>query len=240
MKKPKQTSNRVAAPAPQPAAKRSAGRPAVLSAPAIIAAALQMLETCTTDELSFAKLASRFGVAPMTLYNYFANREALLNAVADHAFSLFKMPKARAQQSWQQQLLAWLWALQRHCKQHPVVLKVMGFDGGVSPAWVATVTPAYRLLRERGLSGRELSQVSSWFVADAMGLIIAEALMPIYRRPAGLAHLEALDADALEIHLSLRKYMTEISSDEWLEFGFNRLLASLEQIVETYNQRAAK
>jgi hypothetical protein len=141
------------------------------------------------------------------------------------------VPKARGQQTWQQQLLGWLWALQRHCKQHPVVLKVMGFDGGISQAWVAAVTPAYRLLRERGLHGRELSQVSSWFVADAMGLIMAEALMPIYRRPAGLAHLEKLDEDALEIHLSLRKYMADISSDEWLEFGFQRLLASLEQIV---------
>jgi AcrR family transcriptional regulator len=211
--------------------KRAIGRPAVLSEAAIVAAALEMLSTCTTDELSFSRIAASFNVAPMTLYNYFPNRGALLNAVADHAFSLFEVPKARGRQKWQDQLLAWLWALQKHCKQHPVVLKVMGFDGGVSQAWITAVTPAYRLLRERGLHGRELSQVSSWFVADAMGLIMAEALMPVYRRPAGLAHLEALDEDSLEIHLSLRKYMAEISSDDWLEFGFARLIASLEQII---------
>lgn len=214
-----------------PRQKRTIGRPAVLSEAAIVSAALEMLASCSTDELSFSKIATRFNVAPMTLYNYFPNRGALLDAVADHAFSLFEVPKARARQKWQDQLLAWLWALQKHCKQHPVVLKVMGFDGGVSQAWIAAVTPAYRLLRERGLQGRELSLVSSWFVADAMGLIMAEALMPIYRRPAGLAHLEALDEDALEIHLSLRKYIADISSDEWLEFGFRRLIASLEQIV---------
>lgn len=233
MNKPKQP-QAAAAPKSKPASqKRSTGRPAVLSEAAIIGAALEMLATCSTDELSFSKIAARFSVAPMTLYNYFPNREALLNAVADHAFSLFTMPKARARQKWQDQLLAWLWALQAHCKQHPVVLKVMGFDGGVSQAWVAAVTPAYRLLRERGLQGRELAKVSSWFVADAMGLIMAEALMPMYRRPAGLAHLEELDQDELEIHLSLRKYMADISSDEWLEFGFKRLIASLEQVVDS-------
>ena len=216
---------------PSPPRKRSPGRPAGLSQAAIINAAMELLTTCTTDELSFAKLAEYFGVAPMTLYNYFANREALLNAVADHAFSLFKVPKARGKPTWRDELLAWLWALQRHCKEHPVVLKMMGFEGGVSSAWMKAVTPCYRILRERGLHGRDLAKVSSWFVADAMGLIMAEALMPIYRRPAGLAHLEDLDADAQEIHLGLRKYLADISSDEWLEFGFLRLLDSLEQVV---------
>jgi AcrR family transcriptional regulator len=211
--------------------KRSPGRPAGLSQQAIVGTAMELLTTFTTDELSFAKLADQFGVAPMTLYNYFPNREALLNAVADHAFSLFKPAAANTRQTWQQQLLAWLWALQRHCQQHPVVFKVMGFEGGLSQAWVAATTPAYRILRERGLKGRELAQVSSWFMADAMGLIIADALMPIYRRPPGLAHLEELDADAQDIHLTLRKYLVDIPSDEWLEFGFQRLLASLEQIV---------
>jgi AcrR family transcriptional regulator len=216
--------------APRPR-KRSPGRPAGLSQAAIVAAALELLTTCTTDELSFAKLADYFGVAPMTLYNYFPNRDALLNAVADHAFSLLKLPKARAGQSWQEQLLAWLWALQRHCKQHPVVFKVMGFEGGLSAAWLAATAPVYRILRALGWEGRELAQVSSWFMADAMGLIIADALLPTYRRPPALAHLEKLDADAQAMHLTLRKDLIDIPSGEWLEFGFRRLLAGLEQIA---------
>jgi AcrR family transcriptional regulator len=224
MKKPK-----TAAPFHQP--KRSSGRPAGLSPAAIIAATMELLVTCTTDELSFARLADRLGVSSMTLYNYYPNREALLNAVADHAFSLFKAPPAKAAQAWQEQLLAWLWALQRHCRRYPVVLKVMGFDGGLSRAWVAATAPAYRILRARGLGGRELAQVSSWFIADAMGLIIADTLMPIYRRPPGLAQLEVLDSDTQDIHLMLRKYLAEISGDEWLEFGFQRLIGSLEQLL---------
>lgn len=193
---------------------------------------MDLLTTCTSDELSFAKLADRAGVATMTLYNYFPNREALLNAVADHAFSLLKLPAASKRRSWQQQLLDWLWALQVHCKNHPVILKVMGFEGGVSNAWVSAVTPAYRILRDRGLSERQLAQVSSWFVASAMGLIIADTLMPVYRRPAGLAPLESLDEDTQEIHWLMRKHTTDIGSEEWLDFGFQRLIASLEQVLD--------
>lgn len=215
-----------------PRVKRAPGRPARLSAEAIIGAAAKLLENCSTDELTFAGLAGEFGVAPMTLYNYFPNREVLLNAVADHAFSLFELPAARADQSWQEQLMDWLWALQRHCRQHPVVIKVMGFEGGLSQAWVATVTPAYRILRARGLEERQLALVSSWFLADAMGLIMAETLMPMYRRPTGLAQLEELDIDTQNIHIGLRKHMSAISGDEWLAFGFQRLIASLEQVLE--------
>jgi AcrR family transcriptional regulator len=215
-----------------PHRRRSRGRPAGLSREAIIASAMQLLLSCTSDELSFAMLAEHAGVATMTLYNYFPNREALLNAVADHAFSLLELPPARARQSWQKQLMAWLWAMQKHCKHHPVILKVMGFEGGVSNAWMAATTPAYRILRDRGLDGRRLAQVSSWFLASAMGLIIADTLMPAYRRPAGLAPLEAMDADTQEIHWLLRKHTADIGSDEWLEFGFQRLIASLEQVVE--------
>lgn len=216
---------------PLAAPRRSAGRPAGLSREAIIETTMDMLASGSTDELNFAKLAERLGVSSMTLYNYFPNREALLNAVADHAFSLFQLPRGWARKPWQEQLLAWLWALQRHCRQHPVVLKVMGFDGGLSRAWVAATTPAYRVLRERGLAGRDLAQVSSWFMSDAMGLIIADALMPIYRRPPTLAHIEAVDADQQDIHLTLRKHLAEIDSDAWLDFGFRRLIASLEQYL---------
>lgn len=226
-KKPGQPAAKKEAPRPR----RTAGRPAGVTQQTIVETALELLQNITVDELSFARLAQQLQVSPMTLYNYFPNRQVLFDAVATHAFSLFEIPIASAKQSWQQQLLTWMWAVQRHCQRYPVVLKVMGFEGSVSHAWVAAVTPAYRILRELGFDGRELAQISSWLVADAMGIIIAEGLMPMYRRPPGLAHLEELDSDAQGIHLSMRKHLAQIDSDEWLEFGFRRLITSLEQAV---------
>jgi AcrR family transcriptional regulator len=211
--------------------KRARGRPASLSRERIIAVAMELLATCTADELSFALLAKACDVAPMTLYNYFSNRESMLNAVADHAFSLLELPPTQPEQHWQQQLLSWMWCLQQHCQRYPVITKVMGFEGGVSNAWLGAVTPVYRITRDLGFRDRELAQVSSWFLANAMGLIIADSLMPVYRRPAGLAGLEALDADTQEIHWLMRKHTIDISSEEWLEFGFNRLISGLEQML---------
>lgn len=209
---------------------RRRGRPAGVSRDDLIDATMDLLTTYSCDELSLAMLADRAGVAVNTLYNYFSNRETLLSAVADRAFSLLELPDAN-NDSWQQQLLAWLWAVQAHCKTYPVILKVMGFEGGVSSAWVDAVSPAYRILRDRGLSGRELAQVGSWFFASATGLIIADSVMPLYLRPTGPTPLESLDPDTQEMYSLMSRHTADIGSEEWLDFGFKQLITSLEQAL---------
>jgi len=225
----KTSAQKTAAVAAKP--KRPRGRPARLSRQAIIDQAMLLLATRSADELTLTAVAAGLGTATMSLYNYFPNHEALLNAVADHAFSLFKVPKARARQSWQETMLAWLWALQRHCAQHPVVFKIIGLDGQVSPASIKVFAPVLQMLRELGLEGRDLAFASAWFTSHAVGLMLTEASAPAFRHPIALGHLEKLTPEEQETFLMMRAHTEQVTSEQVLEHGFRLIIAGVEQLL---------
>lgn len=211
--------------------RRSPGRPPRFSRQSIIEKTMELLVSLRAEDITFAKLAESLNTVPMSLYNYFPNREALLNAVADHAFSLLKLPKARPDQSWQEQLLAWLWAVQRHCQRHPVIFKVLRFEGRLSAAWVRATVPVNHILCGLGLRGQDLALASSWFVADGMGLIISESVAPVYRLPMGLVHIDELPPPEQELYLDIRRNLATLSGEQWLEFGFRQLIHGVERLV---------
>ncbi|MGW0520460.1 TetR/AcrR family transcriptional regulator C-terminal domain-containing protein [Crossiella sp. NPDC003009] len=54
--------------------------------------AIAMAEEEGVDSLAMRGLARRLGVDPMSLYNHVDNREALLNAIAEHVLSTLPLP----------------------------------------------------------------------------------------------------------------------------------------------------
>jgi len=225
------------APAQKPAAvatakpRRPRGRPARLSREAIIDQAMLLLATRSADELTLTSVAAGLGTATMSLYNYFPNHEALLNAVADHAFSLFKVPKPRASQSWQENMLAWLWALQRHCAKHPVVFKIIGLEGQVSTASLRVFAPVLQMLRGLGLEREQLAFVSAWFTSHAVGLMLTEASAAAFRHPIALGHLEKLTPEEQETFLMMRSHTEKVTSEQVLEHGFRLIITGVEQLL---------
>ena len=214
-----------------PIPRRSPGRPPRFSRQTIIDKTMAMLAQVPAEDITFAKLAQSLDTVPMSLYNYFPNREVLLNEVADHAFSLLQLPQLDPELPWQERLLAWLWAIQRHCAQHPVTFKVLGFEGRLAPGWVRATMPINRILSGLGLRGRPLALASSWFVTDAMGLIVSASLVPVYRLPMGLAQLDELPLAEQELYLDIRRQLASLSGEQWLEFGFRQLIRGVETLL---------
>ena len=64
-------------------AKRGPGRPAKISREQILEVALERLYEDTYRGFSLRKLAAHLGVAPGAIYTYFADKDALLAALAD-------------------------------------------------------------------------------------------------------------------------------------------------------------
>ncbi len=225
--------------APAPAAsagvmvkpKRPRGRPARLSHQAIVEQAMLLLATRSADDLTLTSVAAGLGTATMSLYNYFPNYEALLNAVADHAFSLFELPQARPDQPWQEVVLDWLWALQRHCHQHPVVFKMIGLEGQLSTAWLKVCAPVIQLLRTRGLEGDDLAFAAAWFSNHTIGFLLTEASAPSFRHPISLSHLEQLAPAEQELFLAIRNHLPGVQSERVLDFGFRLLISGIEQLL---------
>ena len=92
------------------------------------------------------------GSAPLSWprYNYFPNRDALLDAVSAEIFSQFKTP-ARSE-VWQEWLRKWIFALYDLFERYPVAAQLIRWNRRVSPAWLRIWLPVIRMLAANGLA----------------------------------------------------------------------------------------
>ena len=205
--------------------RRARGRPPKLSPQSILDAALGLLAVGTIDELNLARVAEQLGASTMSLYTYFPNRDALLEALAAQAFSELELPPRGSQ--WRKNLLAWLWAVQRHFDQHPVVAKTMGWDGKVPAAWLRVSVPVIDELIGLGLRGEPLVFALNWFMSSATGLMLVEASAPAYRAPLSLGTLDTLSPHEQDTLIGLRRQWHTVDRERLLEYGFGHLLDGL-------------
>lgn len=217
---------------PAAAAKRPRGRPPRITSDAIIARTMELLATRSSEEISIALVATSLAAPPTSIYNYFPNSAALLNAVGDHAFSLFRFAPTHLRKGWQEALLAWLWALQRHCEKHPIAFKIMSIEGHSSKAWTRARAPVLQILQELGFEKQQLAFAMCWFTNQAIGLMYAESVSQSARRsePA-YEGLDELPPHQREQFQTMGKYMARVRHDAVLEFGFTSIVRSLESLV---------
>ena len=206
-----------------------AGRPARLSREMVLDAAIDLLAQAPVEQFTMARLAAALDTVSMALYNYFPSRDALLAAIADHICLQFKMPKPRPDQSWQDTLLQWLWALKKHTDKYPVILKAMGAEGRNSAGWLRITLTVSRTLYAQGLRDHDLALHAWMFCSNALAIIFFEREGSIFRSPISLAHVDLLDPDDQDFLIMLRKYNVALTTDEILELGFSQLIANMER-----------
>lgn len=207
------------------------GRPPALTRKAVIDKTLELLVTRTPEEITLALLAKELDTATVTLYKHFSNRDAVLSAAAEHFYSLFEFAAPRRGQPWRQTALDWLWAVYRHIERHPLAWRMYGVDGQLSTAMMKMCAPANRLLEQQGLQGDALAFASAWFINHALGLIFNEVNAGSFRQPISLRHIVDLPPADQDTYLALRPYLSAVNSTEILEFGFNTMLAGLEELI---------
>jgi AcrR family transcriptional regulator len=218
----------------------SSGRPARLSRQAVLDKSIELLDKGSVDSFTLAKVAQGLDTVSMALYNYFPSRADLLKAVADHISLQFKMPKIKADQTWQETLRTWLWAFKKHAERYPVIFKVMGVDGQTSAGWLRVTVTVGKTLQAEGMEGPKLAMNTWLFCSNAIALVQAELMARNYRAPFSLAHLDELEPDEQNFFLMIRQHHTNISTSHLLEEGFNQLIRNLEfELQEIAQQKAS-
>jgi AcrR family transcriptional regulator len=208
-----------------------------LSREMIVAEAVEMLKEGSLDALTLRGLASRLGVGVMSLYTHFPSRDALINGVADHVFSLFEPPEKRA--PWQDYVRAWLWATYRLFERFPIGPRVIYWDGRVCSAWLKTWLPVAALLKEEGLAGLDLSFAMDWFGTSGMSFIQSQIDAPRTRQPSVLAFLTDLGPDEQRLAVELWSTFQDTDSSAILSFGFDQIVSGLETFVRRVQERPA-
>lgn len=208
--------------------RRARGRPRRLSPEALLDAALALFEEEPATEFTLGRLARRLDVPITSLYTYFPNRDALLDAAANRVFARFAWtPPPGA--AWSEVLLSWMRALERHFAQYPIAQQLLSWDQRISPAWLRVLAPIITLLYAEGLRGAALVRTFQWLNNGVIGLITAHAYTA--RHPArptlSAVDLAGSSPEALAAQLEFWSHVGAVNLDETLDAGFRALMSGV-------------
>lgn len=147
-------------------ARRGRGRPARLSPEQIVAAAVALLEHDPDAPLTIKQVADAVGAAPMALYRYFPDREALMQAAADHV--IVRIPRITLPDGpWQDQLRAYMRGAQERLRPYRQLLPYM--TASEQPAWLPLLIRMADLLAPVGLDDENFALSATLISATIIG-----------------------------------------------------------------------
>lgn len=161
---------------------RGKGRPRVTSRDKIVEAGLCLAAAAPSASISIASIAREIGIAPMAIYNYFPNRDALMQELSACLLDKMKIDIAPGTPP----LTAigiWGRSARAHFLAHPELLGIIGYENGYSSdAWFAKSKALFEAMEALGLSGEELVKAIRWFwnvVMSAITVEVQESINPV-------------------------------------------------------------
>ncbi|MGW3108892.1 TetR/AcrR family transcriptional regulator [Streptomyces sp. NPDC001100] len=155
--------------------RRGRGRPPRLSRERIVAGAVEVLLAEPAVSLTIKRVADVVGAAPMALYRYFPDRDALLQAAADHVLEAMRRAPV-ADGPWPDRLRAWMRAGLANLRPYPQLMPYMTTTR--HPAWIPGLTRLREILTPAGLSDEDLALAVALISSTMLGHVVYEG----YRR----------------------------------------------------------
>jgi TetR/AcrR family transcriptional regulator, tetracycline repressor protein len=160
------------APAAASESGRGRGRPARLSAEQITLATVELLQQEPNAAVTVKRVADAVGAAPMALYRYFPDREALLQAAADHVVAT--MARITLDDGpWQQRLSTWMRAAHERLLPYPQLLPYM--VSTQQPAWLPMLLRCSELLAPLELGEDDLALAAVLIGSSIIGHAVYES-----------------------------------------------------------------
>ncbi|MEV0739613.1 TetR/AcrR family transcriptional regulator [Streptomyces sp. NPDC050549] len=156
--------------------RRGRGRPPRLSRERIVEGAVEVLLAEPAVSLTIKRVADVVGAAPMALYRYFPDRDALLQAAADHVLEAMRRDPI-PEGPWPDRLRAWMRAGQANLRPYPQLMPYMTTTR--HPAWTPGLTRLREILLPAGLSAEDLALAVTLISSTLLGNAVYEG----YRRP---------------------------------------------------------
>jgi len=175
------------------------GRKPVRSRRDYAAAALAYVDEHGPASLSARTLGEYMGVDPMTLYRHFGGMDELAGAVIDQLFGLMlehELPAGTPRE----RLRAHLAEAQRAFSEHPNAVPLLLNSTGAQPNCDTVTRIALQLLRELGLSGRNL--------------VVAHQLLETHLVGSHAFNLAGAPSH-LEIRRQRRRRLDDLDIDQW-------------------------
>lgn len=208
--------------------------PAGLDHETILIAADRVLRRGNLAGFSMRKLAAALGTTPMAVYRYFPDKAALLDALADRAMEGIDPPMPRGA-GWQVRARGVAQRYRARLLASPALVQWLLGRVTVSPGALRQYDAALAIVRESGLSDRDVVRVVDATVSYVLGFAAIEvARQGLGAQERGYRALapwfQQLSPRALPALVALASHAGDFD-DELFDFGLDLLLAGAEARV---------
>lgn len=193
-----------------------------LSGEQIFDTALELIEHRGVASLNMRALARALGVGTMTLYNYVATKDELLDEVASHAVAAWQFDDKQDQPA-REQLAAIFDQIKTALEQQPGVLELLFLRSVEGPAIDALRETVVAILIDAGVSGRAAMEALGTLYAYTLGFAATSHRARI--APDRFAGVSA--ADFPHLNQIARHYEARVS-DKTFKTGLQALLDGLD------------
>lgn len=213
---------------------RGKGRPRVTSRDKIVEAGLSLAAAAPSASISIASIARELGIAPMAIYNYFPNRDSLMQELSARLLNKMKIEIAPGTHPLKA-IEIWARSTRVHFLEHPELLWIIGYENGYSSdAWFAKSKALFEAMEALGLTGDEVIRAIQWFWNVVMSAITVEIQGAI--NPVAVDEVvdERFDRYTGERFLTMNKAIrSPCFYDELFDFHLEMMVHALKGIVNS-------
>jgi AcrR family transcriptional regulator len=201
-----------------------------LTGESVAARALEMIDRIGVNGLSMRKLATALGVAPMTIYTYFRDREALLDGVAQVIYGEIEAPSG-SETAPRDTLARIMLSVRDVLLRHPNAISLIASRPPRTLDALAFVEASYRALRRAGVDAPDTARAYRALVAYSLGASLTEAGRQLAKHAANEPTAERPTARAMARHLphvmEAQPYLMEIDDAAEFRYGLEMALDSV-------------
>lgn len=214
-----------------PAPKDPRSRRAGLTRTGVAAGALRVLDRDGVAGLTMRAVASELGVHVMSLYNHVADKDDLLDAIAERLGASVAAPPTTL--PWDDALRAIAQELRTVVLAHPHAAPLLATRPIAAPTALVPVDAALSALRRAGLEPEDAVSTFWLFGSYLVGALIGEAASIIEQRPVSIGPDQVAAAAGDGPLHALAELTPWIVASTW-ETEFRR---GLEQLIDSVRMR---
>lgn len=136
-------------------------RKPLLSRDRIVTAALALIDDEGLNALSTRRLAAELGVSGPSLYNHFATKEAILDAVADTVIGQVDLSMFGDGRDWRTALLDWGRSYRSALTDHPHIVPFLAIGPGLRPAGLKMADAVFGGMVEAGWPAAQATRIGA-------------------------------------------------------------------------------
>lgn len=158
---------------PAPPQRRRPTARGTLSPDAIIAGAIELADRDGLEAVTIRRLAQHRNVTPMALYWHFADKDKILDGIAEQLLAGIDVPPL-TDDPWSDQLKALMESILAGLRPHPNVADLVSTRILESDPGLAIAERTLELLQRGGVPDETASEISGYLLASLIGMVTVE------------------------------------------------------------------